>query len=59
VRARHNGWRMLRDTLLLTAVVALVTALATAFGAANLGTALGIAQIVFAVALTGLLATRR
>lgn len=43
---------------LLVVVFAVVTALAWAAGAANLGTALGIGQIAFAAALVWLLLKR-
>jgi hypothetical protein len=46
---------MARDTLILVAVVAVVTALAMALGAANLGTALAFGTMAFVVALMGLL----
>jgi len=42
----------------LVAVFAAVSALALLLGAANLGTALGIGQVAFAVALVGLLLKR-
>ncbi len=42
----------------LAAVLAVVTVLALLAGAANLGTALGVAQVVFTVALVGLLLRR-
>ena len=42
----------------LVAVLAAVTGLALAAGAANLGTALGIGQIAFAIALVALLLRR-
>jgi hypothetical protein len=50
---------MLRDLAVLAAVFALVTAVAEAAGAANLGTAATFGQIAFVVTLTGLLAVRR
>lgn len=43
---------------LLAAVFAAVTGLALAAGAANLGTAIGIGQIAFAIALVALLLRR-
>ncbi len=43
---------------ILVSAFALATALAELFGAANLGTALGIGQIAFAVALVFLLLRR-
>ncbi len=43
---------------LLAAVMAVVTLIAIAAGAANLGTALGIGQIAFAIALVALLLKR-
>lgn len=43
---------------LLAAVMAAVTAIALAAGAANLGTALGIGQIAFAIVLVALLLKR-
>lgn len=42
---------MLRDTVFVLAVFAIGTAVAELAGAANLGTALGIGQIVFVCAL--------
>ena len=42
----------------LGAVLAVVTGVALAAGAPNLGTALGIGQVAFAVALTALLLKR-
>ena len=50
--------RTLADLALLAAVFAGVTALAALFGAANLGTAMGIGQIAFAAALVALLLRR-
>jgi len=47
-----------RQAALLAAVMAVVTAIALAAGAANLGTALGIGQIAFAIALVALLLKR-
>lgn len=47
-----------RQVAVLAVVLALVTAIALAAGAANLGTALGIGQIAFAVALVALLLRR-
>ncbi len=46
------------QTLVLVAMFASVTALAELFGAANLGTALGIGQVVFAATLVYLLLRR-
>ena len=46
---------VLRDLAILTAVFAAVTALALALGAANLGTATGLGQIAFMLALLGVL----
>lgn len=43
---------------ILIAVLAITTAVAAAAGAANLGTALGIAQIPFTLALVALLLRR-
>jgi len=42
----------------LVAVTALATGVALLLGAANLGTALGVGQVVFAVALVALLLRR-
>ena len=47
---------MLRHVALLAAVFAGATALASALGAANLGTAMTFGQLAFVIALTGLLA---
>ena len=49
---------MLRDLALLTVVFGVVTALAALLGAANLGTAASVGQIMFVLALTGLLVRR-
>jgi hypothetical protein len=46
---------MLRDLALLTVVFAVVTAVASLLGAANLGTAASFGQGAFVLALTGLL----
>jgi hypothetical protein len=46
---------MLRQAALLAAVFVVVTALAEALGAANLGTAASFGQLAFVIALTGLL----
>ena len=43
---------------MLAGVVAVVTGIALAAGAANLGTALGFGQIAFAIALVALLTKR-
>jgi len=43
---------------MLAGVVAVVTGIALATGAANLGTALGFGQIAFAIALVALLIKR-
>jgi hypothetical protein len=47
---------MLRQTALLLAVFAVVTAVAAALGAANLGTAATFGQLAFVVVLTYVLA---
>jgi hypothetical protein len=47
-----------RELAILVGVFAAATALAELFGAANLGTALGIGQIAFAIALVALLLRR-
>jgi hypothetical protein len=47
-----------RQAAILIAVFAVVTALAKAFGAANLGTAMGFGQIAFAIALVFVLVRR-
>ena len=47
--------KLARQIALLVAVVAVTTVVAELAGAANLGTALGIAQIVFAIALVAIL----
>ena len=49
---------MLRDLAIVTAVFVVVTALAEALGAANLGVAATFGQLAFVIAMTGLLATR-
>jgi long-subunit fatty acid transport protein len=49
---------MLRDLALLTILFVLVTAVASALGAANLGTAATFGQIAFVLALTALLVRR-
>jgi hypothetical protein len=49
---------VLRDLALLTVVFGVVTALASLLGAANLGTAASFGQIMFVLALTGLLVRR-
>ncbi len=46
---------LLRQIGLLTAVFVVTAAVADLLGAANLGVALGIAQVVFAVALVAVL----
>jgi hypothetical protein len=46
------------QAVLLLTVLGVTTAVATLAGAANLGTALGIGQIAFAVALVALLLKR-
>jgi hypothetical protein len=46
------------QTLLLAAVLAVTTLVAELAGAANLGIALGIGQIAFAIALVALMLTR-
>lgn len=48
----------LKDIAGLVAVVAVVTAVASLLGAANLGTALGIAQIAFAISVVSLILRR-
>lgn len=48
----------LRDIAALAGVVAVVTAIASLFGAANLGTALSIAQIAFAISVVSLILRR-
>ena len=48
----------MRDALVVLAAAVLATLAAELLGAANLGTALGIAQIAFAVMLVGLLLRR-
>ena len=50
--------RWLAEAAALVAVFAAVTGIAEAAGAANLGTALGIGQVGFAIALVALLLTR-
>jgi hypothetical protein len=50
--------RPFAEAAALVAVFAAVTGIAEAAGAANLGTALGIGQIGFAIALVALLLTR-
>jgi hypothetical protein len=49
---------MVRDLALLTIVFVAVTALASALGAANLGTAATFGQLAFVLALTGVLVRR-
>jgi hypothetical protein len=51
--------RALADFAVLAVVFAATTAIADALGAANLGTAMGIGQIAFAMALVALLVFRR
>ena len=51
--------RALTDVAILAVVFAGTTAFAEALGAANLGTAMGIGQIAFAMALVALLVIRR
>jgi sorbitol-specific phosphotransferase system component IIBC len=51
--------RALADITILAVVFAAATAIAEALGAANLGTAMGIGQIAFAMALVALLVLRR
>ncbi len=48
---------LLRNALLLVAVFAIVTAIASAAGAANLGTAMTFGQVAFAIALVALMLT--
>ncbi len=52
------GSRTLRDLAVLVAAFAAATALAAAFGAANLGTALAFGQMGFAAALVWVLLRR-
>ena len=47
--------RVLRDLTILVVVFLAVTALASLLGAANLGTAAGIGQIAFAIALVAVM----
>jgi len=49
---------LLAQVAILVAVLAAVTAIALAAGAANLGTALGIGQIAFTLALVALVLRR-
>jgi hypothetical protein len=53
--ARRAGPGFLAQVAILAAVFAVVSALAELLGAANLGTALGIGQIAFAIALVAVL----
>lgn len=46
---------LLRNSLLLLAVFAIVTAIASAAGAANLGTAMTFGQVAFALTLVALM----
>jgi uncharacterized membrane protein YfbV (UPF0208 family) len=46
---------LIRHSLLLIAVFAVVTAIASAAGAVNLGTAMTFGQVAFAVVLVGLM----
>ena len=58
---RAGGGRILKPIAqigLLATVTAAVTGIALLAGAANLGTALGVGQIAFAIALTALLLRR-
>jgi hypothetical protein len=57
---RSSDWarRLVSQTLLLAAVLAVTTLVAELAGAANLGIALGIGQIAFAIALVALMLTR-
>jgi hypothetical protein len=57
---RSPDWasRLLAQTAFLAAVFAVTTLVAELAGAANLGVALGIGQIAFAIALVGLMLTR-
>ena len=58
--AREPGWRrgLLADLAILVTVFAVAAGVAELAGAANLGVALGVGQVAFAVALAVLL-TRR
>lgn len=47
--------KLWRQIALLVAIVAVTTVIAELAGAANLGVSLGIAQIVFAIALTAII----
>ena len=57
---RSSDWarRLVSQTLFLAAVLAVTTLVAELAGAANLGIALGIGQIAFAIALVALMLTR-
>ena len=57
-RSREWGPRLLAQAASLVAIVAVATLVAELAGAANLGVALGIGQIAFAVALVALLLWR-
>jgi hypothetical protein len=57
-RSREWAPRLLAQAALLAAIVVVTTLVAELAGAANLGVALGIGQIAFAVALVALLLWR-
>jgi hypothetical protein len=50
-----TSMRLLNQIAIALSVFALVSALAGLFGAANLGTALGIGQVAFALTVAGLI----
>jgi hypothetical protein len=54
---KHASW--LGDLIIIGGAFVIVSALAAALGAANLGTALSFGQIGFAVAVVAVLVTRR
>ncbi len=51
----RRGGRILRDVLILAAAFGIGVGVAELFGAANLGVAFGVGQVVFAVVLVVLL----
>jgi hypothetical protein len=54
-RPRSSSRRLAHDLGILTAVFGATVAIAELAGAANLGVAIGVGQVAFAIALVGLL----
>jgi hypothetical protein len=54
-RGRRGGGSLLRDIIVLAAAFGIGVGVAELFGAANLGVAFGVGQVVFAVVLVVLL----